>query len=256
MIQILQILDTEEYQKQIFQKIKDLRTKFDDWISQIEEKLQEYSSYKIKQEFHLKYKQAAQIKQLKEYIKEELNQQDQLENIQQKFKLFIKQQIESNQIEHLLNYLKEIQQNQDINLNKLKQITESIEKIFQDQKLFKQAQDQSIKYNKELYEQQIQIESNKQELKQKIQQEQILKPQETQNLAQKIDILTSQCDTNLRSSNLFKENSEQLSQSFKQNEEDPKKQIERLLSFDDSSNSENSSYDDISDDEDILSNQN
>ncbi|KAL4481614.1 hypothetical protein ABPG74_007703 [Tetrahymena malaccensis] len=147
-LQMLQILDTEEYQKQIFQKLKDLRTKFDDEVSKIEEKLQECSSYKIKQEFHLKYKQAAQMKQLIGYIKDELNQLDQQENNKQIFKQFIKQQIENNEIENLLNYLKENRQKQETNLNILSQITESIQNIFLDPKLFKQAQDQSINQQK------------------------------------------------------------------------------------------------------------
>ncbi|KAL4481616.1 hypothetical protein ABPG74_007705 [Tetrahymena malaccensis] len=229
-LQILQILDTDEYQQQISQKIKILRTKFDDQIFKLENKLQECNSDKIKQQFYLKYKQAAQMKQLVEYIKEELTQQNQEESTKQKFKQFIKQQIENNEIENLLQHLKENQQKQEINLNILSQITVSIEQIFQDPKLNKYAQDQAIKQNYEQNELQIKIESlmtQLEELKQKNEQELILKSEDIQNLTEKINLRTSQCDTSLKSSNIFSQNCETLSQNFKQKEEDLNNQAQK-----------------------------
>ncbi|KAL4481612.1 hypothetical protein ABPG74_007701 [Tetrahymena malaccensis] len=230
MLQILQILDTEEYQKQIQLKIKKLRTKFDDQIFKLENKLLECSSDKIKQEFQLKYKQTAQIKQLTEYIKEELNQQNQQENTKQEFKQFIKQQIDSNEIENLLKNLKENQQKQETNVNMLSQVTESIDKIFQDPIILKQTQDQTIKYNQELNELQAKVENlltQLEEQKQKNEQEQIVKSEEIQELSQKINILNFQCDTNLKSSNSFQQKCEMLTQNFKQKEEDLNIQIQK-----------------------------
>ncbi|KAL4512773.1 hypothetical protein ABPG72_017458 [Tetrahymena utriculariae] len=201
MLQILQSFETEEYQQKISQKIKKLRTMFDDQIFKLENKLLECSSDKIKQEFYLKYHQAAQIKELIQYLNEELNQNNQQKNTNQKFKDFLQKQIEKNEMQILLKYLKESQQKQETNLSIFTQITESLESVFQDPQFVKQAQDKiKSKQNQEQNELQIKVENlltQLEELKEKNQQEQNLKSQEIKKLTSKINQLTETCNNNL-----------------------------------------------------------